>query len=851
MKFKRLTAMLIAVAMTVGMMPALVFAEETTESEPSETTVAQTTESKEPKETKEKKPAETTVGDQRDKQQPNESTSDSKQGKPVESEPSSDPEPEATKETTAPETSGENDKRDDSEKTTESEPATSTKPAEEEPTAPETKEDEDKGSDSDETAESEPDPTTEPAPESSKQPDESDNTTRRNSSLNEITSVAVIVNEPVAGAILNEPIIPSGANIHYYAAYLCWNDKTTGGNTVDEAFLLQGSHFHSHFKAGHQYEVVVSLWSEDDYIFSNGISVTVNGQVIEGVVFPDGRSLDISYTFPALAGAGKLASVSVKNILEPEVGCKPSFAHIRGMIPDEGCYLFHNLSNPNDHMKDGIRWYDVTTKSYIDPNNPERFQIGHQYMVEVCLKPDVGAEFTDDTKATLNGHTAQTFFLPELKVLFVSYTFPPLTYEIAHVSFNLVEPKPSLKPDYDPELPDGAPYYSSKYNTGNWRNDVLWEDTTTDTEVDPDSGVFEAGHEYKVWVNMTADEGYYFSKKTTATINGADVKTYYQNGQLLIECTFRKLERIDSVSVDKLDTPVAGEHPDYWASIPADSMCFFDQSSGTYTRNGIIWYDVTTKTYVDPDSGVFEAGHQYEVEVDLKAYSHYFFNPSIVATLNGKTAETHWVYQDYFQFKFTFPVVESNVGDTEKAGNYNYSITKSAAGGTGCVTLTGVDTEEAAVSIPATVEINGYNYAVTRIGPKAFYGNKTIKTLFIGPKVTIIDSSAFSGCSNLFKVSGGKAVQTIGSYAFANCPKLSSFTIASYSLKKIGSYAFNKDKKLKTLYIRNTSKLTKSGVKKSLKGSSVKTVKVKKSKVKKYKKYFKKSNSGRKVKVKK
>jgi hypothetical protein len=248
---------------------------------------------------------------------------------------------------------------------------------------------------------------------------------------------------------------------------------------------------------------------------------------------------------------------------------------------------------------------------------------------------------------------------------------------------------------------------------------------------------------------------------------------------------------------------------------------------------------------------VFEAGHQYEVEVDLKAYSHYFFNPSIVATLNGKTAETHWVYQDYFQFKFTFPVVESNVGDTEKAGNYNYTITKSASGGTGCVTLTGVDTEETAVSIPATVEINGYNYAVTRIGPKTFYGNKTIKTLYIGTKVTIIDSSAFNGCSNLFKVSGGKAVQTIGSYAFANCPKLSSFTIASYALKKIGSYAFNKDKKLKTLYIRNTSRLTKSGIKKSLKGSSVKTVKVKKSKVKKYKKYFKKSNSGRTVKVKK
>ena len=57
--------------------------------------------------------------------------------------------------------------------------------------------------------------------------------------------------------------------------------------------------------------------------------------------------------------------------------------------------------------------------------------------------------------------------------------------------------------------------------------------------------------------------------------------------------------------------------------------------------------------------------------------------------------------------------------------------------------------------------------------------------------------------------------------------------------------------KLKTLYLKKTTKLTKKGVRGSLYLSSVKTVKVKKSKVRKYKKIFKKSNSGKKVKVKK
>ena len=75
--------------------------------------------------------------------------------------------------------------------------------------------------------------------------------------------------------------------------------------------------------------------------------------------------------------------------------------------------------------------------------------------------------------------------------------------------------------------------------------------------------------------------------------------------------------------------------------------------------------------------------------------------------------------------------------------------------------------------------------------------------------------------------------------------------ISSKILSKIGTYAFAKDSKLKTIKIKSTTKLTKKGVKKSLKSSKVKTVKVKKSKVKKYRKYFTKKNCGRKVKVKK
>ena len=193
---------------------------------------------------------------------------------------------------------------------------------------------------------------------------------------------------------------------------------------------------------------------------------------------------------------------------------------------------------------------------------------------------------------------------------------------------------------------------------------------------------------------------------------------------------------------------------------------------------------------------------------------------------------------------------------------FKYEVTNNATNGTGTVKCLGfvnfASPDETLYlqmfgtsGIPSAVTENGVVYKVTCIAPNAFRDVKYITNFTIGSNVTAIGNNAFYGCSNLTKVSGGSKVKTIGSNAFARCPKLSSFTITSKYLTKIGTYAFNKDSKLKTLYIKYTTKLTKKGVKKSLKGSKVKTVKVKKSKVKKYKKYFTKKNCGRKVKVKK
>lgn len=240
-------------------------------------------------------------------------------------------------------------------------------------------------------------------------------------------------------------------------------------------------------------------------------------------------------------------------------------------------------------------------------------------------------------------------------------------------------------------------------------------------------------------------------------------------------------------------------------------------------------------------------------------YAGYRFN----GAGNTYRGTTIYMLNKDITLEFCFSeITEQQIGTSFAQLPFWYEITNNATDGTGTVKCTGlalvlIPDEATAFQLfgntvmPSTVTEDGVTYKVTSIAPDAFRGVKYFKSFTIGAYVTVIGNNAFYGCANLTKVSGGARLKTIGSNAFARCPKLSSFKISSKVLSKIGTYAFNKDSKLKTVYIKSTTKLSKKGVKKSLKGSKVKTVKVKKSKVRKYKKYFTKKNCGRKVKVKK
>ena len=192
------------------------------------------------------------------------------------------------------------------------------------------------------------------------------------------------------------------------------------------------------------------------------------------------------------------------------------------------------------------------------------------------------------------------------------------------------------------------------------------------------------------------------------------------------------------------------------------------------------------------------------------------------------------------------PGLTHTLGETIYRNGIGYQIsgTSSAA----VESFTGSDVN---VTIPDSVSVDGITYKVTEIKDKAFMNNKKIKSLVLGSELTRIGNKAFYGCKYLKKVTGGPKLESIGSKAFGKCPRLSVFKISSPVLRKVGASCFTKDKKLKKLSFKKTVKLTKKGIKSSLKGSSVKTVVVKKSKIKTYKKIFVKKTAGRKVVLKK
>ncbi len=456
-----------------------------------------------------------------------------------------------------------------------------------------------------------------------------------------ISSVSITLDAPVAGSSPDyTAVFPSGApyysdayNFGYMQNDIMWYDLTTNKNVVPGSGVLQ---------SGHVYRVDIYLTAQTGYAFAEGAAATVNGQTAGASTFDD--QLLVSYTFPALPES--ISSVSI-TLDAPAVGASPDYT---AQFPAGAPY--YTLIFSGSVIKNDICWRDETTGTDLYAASGV-FQAGHSYKVTVSLHPQEGYAFTSGTTATVNGQSAAASVIGDQ--LEVIYTFPVLPGPIPSASVTLDAPAVGASPDYTAVFPYCAPYYSDDYSDDVFRNDIGWRDLTANTDVDPESDVFQAGHQYEVNVYLTAQEGVFFTGSTTATLNGQAAEVRMAVNQLWITYTFPVLTAaIPSVSVT-LDAPAVGAHPDYTAVFPSGAPYYSDANNYGYFRNDIEWWDATEGVRLDPETGVFQAGREYRADVYLTEQSGYYFTPNTTATLNGQPVQISDQGYGQILVSYTFP----------------------------------------------------------------------------------------------------------------------------------------------------------------------------------------------------
>lgn len=107
------------------------------------------------------------------------------------------------------------------------------------------------------------------------------------------------------------------------------------------------------------------------------------------------------------------------------------------------------------------------------------------------------------------------------------------------------------------------------------------------------------------------------------------------------------------------------------------------------------------------------------------------------------------------------------------------------------------------ITIPASVEDEGFTYSVTCIENEAFKGCSSLRRVTLPYSITSIKDNAFFGCSSMTYIAFPDNMYTIGDKAFSGCTGLTGIIIPE-SVSSIGSNAFEKCK-LEWIFCMNST----------------------------------------------
>ena len=402
--------------------------------------------------------------------------------------------------------------------------------------------------------------------------------------------------------------------------------------------------------------------------------------------------------------------------------------------PKEGAYPSYTITYDHplcytavgnySNYKQYRRWYvsdnGVSNWKLLDSTTP--FVAGKYYKIAVDMTTKTGYEFwplvsydgcEPYTWATVNGNYTKahaTEGKDPAHYITIYYEFGMCNDSVVEdvTIVNITEPIAGEKPAYTAAIRGNGykintaknSYYDAYWVNEKWyyiKNGIGWFDLTESDWV-YENEYFIPGHEYLVYAYLITEEGYefaytskYYENATIGSINSfvADVEIWegYFSSQRRVKCSFTcQGKKITTVMVNGLETPKAGETPDYTATTAYPEWYQLDPIyAGT---NGIVWFD-EDGYQMDP-SDTFEAGKKYRVELKV-----------ISATLDG--ANTSQFVLPVSAYINGVQVVENGDWDAVYANTnavyINYTFPKPAMGADVSGTITSIGDEDDPITI--------------------------------------------------------------------------------------------------------------------------------------------------------
>ena len=463
------------------------------------------------------------------------------------------------------------------------------------------------------------------------------------------------------------------------------------------------------FRAGHRYTVKITLSADDPYRFVDGVMGKVNGKsVTTGILGGDKKGMILTADLGECAYA--ISAVELE-ITAPVEGNSPSTS-----VTDYGAaYGVYSRDVRWGVSTDGINFTMMAAG--------EKFVGGKYYRVFMDVNlldglngngykfPVTTADGTvqPDVVATVNGSPAvveKAYDQDPEEVITVYFDFGKCNdYIIEEIAITgVTAPVVGQHPNYDVNM-FGTGYHvdttKNSYEDIYWKNPpekwyyvkngVSWWDVT-DGGYDYvyENDVFQAGHQYQCEVHVRTDDGYEFvldmytepATYPTATMNGNPATvTEFGSGLIWeqeVACIFTcSAQEVSSVRVNGLDTPQAGKHPDYAATVAVPEHYQLDTTFGT---NGIQWYNCEQMELTPEDT--FVVGESYCIAIRLITAGEGFrFTDDLEFYINDKVVTPYGYWDNvvvdgntvtaYYTFR--------NAASAPEIESYQFTISPSGA----------------------------------------------------------------------------------------------------------------------------------------------------------------------------